>query len=115
MHYDKVNGYGKAKEGNVKFLFRREDIASGALWQEILRSENTCGIKVAFTVTADEKGPRYGRVREIAALVEDGALTPARTLRALRARPVPGKHPAPGMPPAPGMRPARTTTIPRRA
>ncbi len=76
VHYDKVNGYGKAKEGNVKFLFRREDIASGALWQEILRSENTCGIKVAFTVTADEKGPRYGRVREIAALVEDGALTP---------------------------------------
>ncbi|MGI5885734.1 MAG: hypothetical protein ACOX83_12345, partial [Candidatus Spyradocola sp.] len=65
-------------------------IASDALWQEIRRSENTCGIKVAFTVTRDEKGLRYGRLREIAALHDGGNLVPPRF-----DEPAPAAQPAP--------------------
>lgn len=68
LHFDKQNGYGKAREGNVKFLFRQQDISSAALWKEIQQSENTCGIKIAFTVRSEEKGDRYTQIREIAAL-----------------------------------------------
>lgn len=68
LHFDKQGGFGKGREGDVKFLFKREDICSDALWQEIVRSENTCGIKVAFTAVSDGKRVRYTRIRELSAL-----------------------------------------------
>lgn len=96
VHYDKINGYGKAREGAVKFLFKRGDIASDGLWQEILRSNNTCGIKVAFTARRDGKSVRYGRLREIAALFDDGSLTPPDF-----SRPIPGQAESEPAAPAP--------------
>lgn len=72
LHFDKQNGYGKAREGNVKFLFRREDIASAGLWKEILRSPNTCGMKIAFTVGKDGK---YTCIRELGELGTPETLT----------------------------------------
>ena len=68
IHFDKQGGFGKAREGDVKFLFKREDISSDALWKEIIQSANTCGIKVAFTAVSDGKRVRYTRIRELSAL-----------------------------------------------
>ncbi len=69
IHFDKREGFGKGKEGDVKFLIRRGDIVSHALWKEIVRADNTCGIKITFTVVTDENGRSiYKNVREIAAM-----------------------------------------------
>ena len=68
LHFDKQGGFGKAREGDVKFLFKREDISSDALWKEIIQSANTCGIKIAFTAVNDGKRVRYTRIRELSAL-----------------------------------------------
>ena len=68
IHFDKQGGFGKAREGDVKFLFRREDISSDALWKEIIQSANTCGIKVAFTAVSEGGRVRYTRIRELSAL-----------------------------------------------
>ena len=68
LHFDKKEGFGKACEGDVKFIFKRADIASDALWQEIIGSANTCGIKIAFTAVQEEGRVRYTKLREIAAL-----------------------------------------------
>ena len=50
VHYDKLNGYGRAQEGEEKFIFRRESIASANLWKALLEAPNTCGIRIAFTM-----------------------------------------------------------------
>ena len=68
LHFDKQEGFGKACEGDVKFLFKRADIVSDVLWQEIISSSNTCGIKIAFTAVQEDGRVKYTRLREIAAL-----------------------------------------------
>ena len=73
LYFDKKEGYGKAKDGDKKFIFKREDVSSDKLWQEIMRAGNTCGIKIAFTV----KGGKYTEIREIeAAVTPDKVTTP---------------------------------------
>ena len=74
LHFDKQEGFGKACEGDVKFLFKRSDIVSDALWQEIISSSNTCGIKIAFTAVQEDGRVKYTRLREIAALNTPDAL-----------------------------------------
>lgn len=74
LHFDKQEGFGKACEGDVKFLFRRSDIVSDVLWQEIVSSGNTCGIKIAFTVVKENGRAKYTRLREISALQTPDAL-----------------------------------------
>ena len=68
LHFDKQEGFGKACEGDVKFLFKRSDIVSDVLWQEIISSSNTCGIKIAFTAVQEDGRIKYTHLREIAAL-----------------------------------------------
>ena len=71
LYFDKKEGYGKAKEGEKKFIFKREDVSSDKLWQEIVRAGNTCGIKIAFTV----KDGKYTEIREITAAVTPDKVT----------------------------------------
>ncbi len=84
LYYDKKEGYGKAKDGEKKFIFKRDDVSSDKLWQEIVRAGNTCGIKIAFTV----KDGKYKEIREIeAAVTPDQVVTPDFTAPILPASP----------------------------